>query len=132
MAAALAGRILRQRQQVPCFLGEHLPYCAVRLAPGPLCLSRCGRRRGSQPIALALERQFDLSPLLGVVGAPLIERIECRLDPEWLQPFDHLGTDGTINTHPAERSAAIAAVIEMTAATVIAPGVAVGTAVGNV
>lgn len=79
-----------------------------------------------------LERQVDLPPLFSVVGSPLIERVECRLNPKRLQTVDHFGADRTINTHPAERNAAISAMIEVTAATVIAPGVAASTAVSNV
>ncbi|HEX6688789.1 MAG TPA: hypothetical protein VF085_09010 [Solirubrobacterales bacterium] len=53
------------------------------------------------------------------------------LDAEWLKTHDHLGADGAIDPHAAERDAGIAAVIEMAAPAVVPTRVAVLAAVGD-
>ena len=61
--------------------------------------------RPGRLVARLLERQLDLAPLLGILGAPRFHGAERRLDAERLQPLDHLGADSAIDPHAAERDA---------------------------
>ena len=53
-------------------------------------------------------------------------------DAEGLKALDHLGTNGAVNPHAAERDAPVAAVVKLAAPTVIAARAAVLAAVGDV
>ena len=82
-------------------------------------------------VAGLLDRQLDLTPLLGILGAPRFHGADRRLDAERLQPLDHLGADGAIDPHAAERDAAIAAMVDLAAPAMIAARAAVLAAIGD-
>ena len=83
-------------------------------------------------VARLLEGEFDLAPLLDSLDAARLHGADRRLDAERLQTLDHLGADSAIDPHAAERDAPVAAMVEVAAAAVIAPGAAVRAAVGDV
>ena len=87
--------------------------------------------RPSGLVAGLLDRQLDLTPLLRILGAPRFHGADRRLDAERLKALDHLGADGAVDPHAAERDAAIAAMVDLAAPAVIAARAAVLAAVGD-
>jgi hypothetical protein len=73
-------------------------------------------------VARLLECQFDLPKFLAGLGLPRGQGAQRGPNAERLQTPVHLSTNGAVNAHPAERNAPIAAMIQMPATAVIAPG----------
>ena len=82
-------------------------------------------------VARLFEGKLDLAPLLDLLDPGRLERAERRLDAKRLDTRDHLPGNDPVNAHAAKRDAGRTAVVEVTAATVIAPGTAVLAAVGD-
>jgi hypothetical protein len=93
----------------------------IILAPRPRCL-----------VARLFERELDLASLFCILGPLGLHGTDRRLDAKRLKALDHLGADDAINPHAAERDAPIAAMVEMTAPTVITARAAILAAVGDV
>src|SRR5271155_3267710 len=83
-------------------------------------------------IAGLLKGKIDLAPLLGILDLPCLHSTDRCFDTERLEALDHLGANGAIDPHAAERYAWIAAMVEMASATMVAPRTPVLAAVGNV
>jgi hypothetical protein len=71
--------------------------------------------------ARLLQGKFDLALLLSVVETLHVSCRERSLDTERLQTLDYLGANSTIDPHPTEGNAPIAAVIDLATAAVVAP-----------
>src|SRR6478672_1079047 len=82
-------------------------------------------------VARLLECECDLAPLLALLDPMRLHGADRRLDAERLKALEHLGADRPIDPHAAERDARLAAVIEIAAPAVIAPGTAFLAAVGD-
>ena len=88
--------------------------------------------RPARLIACLLDREFDLAPLPGLRHPGRLDRAKGRLHPERLNARDDFRHYRPVDTHAAERNAWRPAMIDVTAATMIAPGVAVRAAIGDV
>ena len=88
--------------------------------------------RASDFKARLFESQLDLTSVLGMFDPALLDSGNRRLDTKRLKAADHLDADIPVDPHPAERDTRVAAVVDLTAAAMIAARTATVPAIGNV
>src|SRR5512146_631419 len=81
--------------------------------------------------ARLLERELDLSALLGVFLSTLLKSCQSRFDAERLDALDDLGGDCGVDAKTAETDAALGPMVDGGAPAVIARDVALRSAVGD-
>ena len=104
--------------------GRHEPVVGVDRVVLP---SRAG-----DFVASLLEGKLDVTPLLGILDTAGLSGGNRRVDAERLKALDHLRAHGLVDPHPSKRDASIAAMVELTAAAVIAARTAVLSTIGDV